>query len=302
MQEESSSSLPWVCPSFNVYSRDKLAEVAANVSDEFWRDSQASTDEPPPVQSSKDDDDGGGGGGDHYEDDFEFYLVRADPDATSVQAGEVFDDGQIRPVFPIFNRDLLLDDGHEKHESSHEVSSIGVPLKNLFIDERDVPSSSSSEADELERVPPGTYCFWSPKAVEESRGGCKKSKSTGSSSKRWRFKDLLRRSNSDGKDAFVFLTPSTTATPAKKREEKSDKTEKGENLKERRNSSEAKATGKVKPKGVAAGEKLSAHEVFYVRNRAMKEGDKRRSYLPYRQDLVGFFANMNGFGKNFPPF
>jgi hypothetical protein len=46
----------------------------------------------------------------------------------------------------------------------------------------------------------------------------------------------------------------------------------------------------------------SAHELFYVQNRAWKEGEKRKSYLPYRQDLVGFFANVNAYGKTFPPF
>ena len=40
----------------------------------------------------------------------------------------------------------------------------------------------------------------------------KKSSPTGSTSKQWRFRDLLRRSNSDDKDSFVFLTPPQKAT------------------------------------------------------------------------------------------
>ena len=60
----------------------------------------------------------------------------------------------------------------------------------------------------------------------------KKSSSTGSASKRRRFRDLLRRSNSEGKDSFVFLTPS-------KREEKADVTDKSDHSKETRNSVDA---------------------------------------------------------------
>ncbi|KAI6686072.1 hypothetical protein NL676_031985 [Syzygium grande] len=38
---------------------------------------------------------------------------------------------------------------------------------------------------------------------------CKKSSLTGPSSKQWRFRDLLCRSNSDGKESLVVLTPSS---------------------------------------------------------------------------------------------
>ncbi|KAK3011268.1 hypothetical protein RJ639_012013 [Escallonia herrerae] len=272
------------CPSFNSYSSDRLAITAAKVTDEL--------EEGYPPEASIDEDD-----------DFEFSLVRGDPDAS---ADEIVYDGQIRPIFPIFNRDLI---GHgDEHQlrdevktGNGEVEATRIPLRNLFIGEREdngPPSSSSSEADELESVPPGTYCVWRPKvaeSVESSPSRCKKSSSTGSASKRWKFRDLLRRCNSEGKDSFVFLTP-------KNKEEKPEGGAKVEHPKERRNSVDYKVAGKAKAKGSAGS---SAHEVFYVRNRAMKEGDKWKSYLPYRQDLVGFFANVNGLGKAakaFPPF
>lgn len=285
MQEETSSSDISICPSFNVYASGKLAEISSQISNQ---------------ESEPGFEDDGDCGDYNYvyddDEDFEFSLVRPDPGETSVLAGEVFCNGQIRPVFPIFNRDLLL----SNYElSDRELSSIQGPMKNILIDERQPPSSSSSEADEWERIKPGAYCVWSPKTAEPSPGRCKKSKSTGSSSssKRWRFiRDLLRRSNSDGKDAYVYLTH-----PGKKIEQKS---EEGESSKARRSSGEVKVAGKVKAKGkgVAAGEKVSAHEAFYVRNRAIKEGDKRRSYLPYKQNLVGFISNVNGLGRSFPPF
>ncbi|KAL8038689.1 hypothetical protein ABFX02_11G124300 [Erythranthe guttata] len=238
----------YVCPSFSSYSSDRLAETAVRVA-----------------------------GGDE---DFEF-------------AEEFFHGaGQIRTVFPVFNRNLLLDGGGGGEastsggENAPVESSVVVPLSRLFIEEdreRDSPPScSSSEADELENIPAGTYCVWRPKLAEPSLPSqCRKSKSTGSASKRWKFRDLLRRSKSDGKDSFVFLHP-------KQQEDKSYKST-------NQTSEKANAKRSSSPGGAAAGApgSPSAHEAFYVRNRAMKEGDKKKSYLPYRQGLVGIFANVN---------
>ncbi|KAH1128776.1 hypothetical protein J1N35_000154 [Gossypium stocksii] len=170
--------------------------------------------------------------------------------------------------FPIFNR----------RDGDNVEQAIRIPLRDLFIGDRDIPfssSSSSSEADELEGLPADTYCVWKPKqSPESSPNSCKKSKSAGSSSssKRWRFiKDLLKRSNSAGNvsssSSFSFLNL--------------DKNE------EKVNEKTAKATTKVK-----RDEKSPAAKSFYVGNKVLKEGDKRRSYLPYRQDLVGIFANI----------
>ncbi|KAI3713220.1 hypothetical protein L1987_71796 [Smallanthus sonchifolius] len=39
------------------------------------------------------------------------------------------------------------------------------------------------------------------------------------------------------------------------------------------------------------------HEQFYVQRRAENEVGKKKSYLPYRKDLLGLFANVNGMGK-----
>ncbi|PQM41744.1 uncharacterized protein Pyn_11453 [Prunus yedoensis var. nudiflora] len=63
-----------------------------------------------------------------------------------------------------------------------------------------------------------------------------------------------------------------------------------------------KTVEKVKGKAKKAETVSSAHEKHYVMNRAKKEEDKRRSYLPYRQGLVGFFTNVNGLSRNVHPF
>ncbi|XP_057983942.1 uncharacterized protein LOC131168489 [Malania oleifera] len=291
MQEE--GPVLALCPSFNNYSSHKMAEVAAKVPEELNLDSKLAEEDDEKLD---------------VDEDFEFSLVRCGSDAGSdaaftVSAEDMFYGGQIRPIFPVFNRDLLLDEGRGLESPTCEVPSIRIPLKKLFFEDQDPPSSSSSEADALERVPPGMYCVWTPKAAEGSPGRCKKSKSTGSSGRRWRLRDLLGRSNSDGKHSFVFLTPTPTSAGGKNKE-KSEKTEKAANLKQRRSSGEFLA-GKAKakmPNGHRNEKLISAHEIFYVKNRALKEGEKRRSYLPYKQDLIGFFAKVNGFSRNSPAY
>ncbi|GFP99723.1 hypothetical protein PHJA_002116400 [Phtheirospermum japonicum] len=236
----------YICPSFSSYSSNRLSEIAGRVA-----------------------------------------AVREDQE---VSVEDFSCDGQIRHVFPVFNRDLLQDSGGEPSAcGGRELleSAVPIPLSKLFIEEDRErvdypPSCSSSEADELENVPEGTYCVWRPKLAESPMPSqCKKSKSTGSASRRWKLRDLMRRSKSDGKDSFVFLTP-------KHKEEKSGKSIEATN----------KADGKLGLRSASGGGgpagSPSAHEAFYVRNKAMKEGEKKKSYLPYRRELVGFFANVNG--------
>ncbi|KAI3464091.1 hypothetical protein Pfo_020754 [Paulownia fortunei] len=285
-------------PSFNCYSNSKLAEIAARVvdefgSDEFYDEFYFERRESLAAQRAEQ----GGisdnlvpeADGDEDDEEFEFAFVTRDSGFSSqISADEIFHNGKIRPVYPVFNRDLLL--GHVKFQNENEkengvrnsVSSNGpkirLPLRKLFIEERETTmttsSSSSSEADDLDRVTAGTYCVWRPKAAaaEEEDGRCKKSSSTGCNSKRWKLKDLLHRSHSDGStDSFVCLTHSNS---------------------ERKNENE----NKVKETPVGGGKVKSAAPSPPPYNR--DGGEKQRSYLPYRQDLVGFFGNANGLSKN----
>ncbi|KAJ8536368.1 hypothetical protein K7X08_034769 [Anisodus acutangulus] len=255
--------------SFNSYSNKNLAEIADRVVEEFKAENETHEDffiadsggfscnENEKEQGNADDD------------EFEFSFIK-ESEILPVAADEIFYNGQIRPIYPIFNRDLLSNNddiingrSHSNSTSEEASARLRLPLRKLFLEEeREANSScSSSEADDLESIPAGTYCVWRPKETEKPDGSCKKSNSTGSS-KRWKFRDLLHRSNSDGKDTFVFLTPL-------KKKEKTTKTDNA-----------PKVTAKLK--GVPA--------MHYVKNGE----ERRKTYLPYRQDLVGFFANMNG--------
>ncbi|XP_022776103.1 uncharacterized protein LOC111317868 [Durio zibethinus] len=223
----------------------------------------------------------------------EFSFVCLNPDGSPISADDVFQNGQIRPVFPLFNQDLLFaDDDSSVFKSEDSNVSLRPPLRKLFVeDSQDTTSSSSPETA-------GPYCEWGRSrrtAEETSPDTCKKSNSTGFS-KLWRFRDLLQRSSSDGKDAFVFLShPTSSSASLVKTEKKNEKDEK--NVAKVEESGEKPKVQKEK-RGKTAS--LSAHEKLYVKNRAMREEDKRRSYLPYRQ--VGFFTNVNGLSRNVLPF
>ncbi|CAA7014343.1 unnamed protein product [Microthlaspi erraticum] len=216
------------------------------------------------------------------EDEFSFASVNAEN--SPITADEAFQDGQIRPVYPLFNRNILFE------QQPEEKSSLRSPIKKLFVE-----SQTAEEEEETE--PMGPYCSWSGRTVEEATPDtCRKSNSTGFS-KLWRFKDLVLRSNSDGKDAFVFLNNGVAGGEKSKSSSSSSsfsnvaamlaggkRTEKGKEQK--------KAEKKLKTK--------SAHERLYMRNRALREEGKRRSYLPYRH--VGFFTNVNGLTRNVHPY
>ncbi|KAL0737693.1 hypothetical protein Bca4012_013903 [Brassica carinata] len=254
-----SASTASFSPSFSTYSGDRLAEIAERVGRDDYKEN-----------------------GD--EEEFEFQT-----DASSSPSG----DGGL--VFPVFDQTLL-----SQTSAAVDVSpeAVMTPLKDLLLrDRNDHPppptyssSSDDDEEDDLDTIPSEIYCSWTPErsAAEMSpSGGCRKSKSTGSSStstwskRRWRIRDLLKRSRSDGKQSLNFLDSSN-------------------NRDEPSSSPSPKTTTTVKKE--KEKEKVSAHERFYLRNKAMKEEDKKRSYLPYKQDLVGLFSNVSRFSKTFPPF
>ncbi|XP_022733618.1 uncharacterized protein LOC111287366 [Durio zibethinus] len=287
-----SSSLS-LSPSFTMYHGTGFSDIDGNFTHDFGVKLQFETDDQNKEQEEKtsnqpeiDEEEEE----EEENEDEEFSFVCLNPDGSPISADDVFQNGQIRPVFPLFNQDLLSadEDGPILKSEEGEVS-LRPPLRKLFVE--DSPATTSSSSSD----PVGPHCEWrrGGRTVEEtSPNTCKKSNSTGFS-KLWRVRDLMHRSSSDGKDAFVFLhhPPSTSSVKTEKKNEKEEK-----NLK-------VKETGEkpmVKKEKSGKTASLSAHEKLYVKNRAMREGDKRRSYLPYGQ--VGFFTNVNGLSRNVHPF
>lgn len=287
MQVMSSKSAVSVHQGSNSCSATELAEIAGKFEEDFSLKLKLNEATENELESLKDEKPLHEEERQVEEEDEEFSFACLNPDGSPITADCIFQDGQIRPFFPLFNRDLLFADDSEAKRSS--VSALRLPLRKVYVEERvQASSASSSEADE----PEGPFCVWERKAVEASPEVCKKSNSTGFSKLR-RFRELLLRSNSDGKDAFVFLNhqnhnnnPSSITESASTKTKKAKESEKGV---------EKKRTPVAKNGGKAP----SAHERLYLSNRAMKEEHKRKSYLPYR---VGFFTYANGLTGNVHPY
>ncbi|URD88934.1 hypothetical protein MUK42_27874 [Musa troglodytarum] len=267
---------------------------------------ESTQQEPPPP------DDGGGDDSDVDvdvdDDDFEFAVVIKDPETgAAIFADEIFADGRIRPIYPVFNRALLDDDrlgssdALAPGEGEENTLALRGTLRRLLIEDRaENPvsassSSSSSAGAELEGIPPGTYCVWAPRSsAAPSPSRCRKSRSTGSSL-RWRLRDLvLGRSHSDGKEKFVFL-----AAEEKKGKETPSRGTKGEAGKSKE--------GATKPRGKGGKatevDVVTAYRIYYGKGgQATGSGAARRSFLPYKKDLVGLFANVNGITRSHHPF
>lgn len=216
------------------------------------------------------------------DDDFEFAFVVGNQEThPSITADEIFSHGQSRPVYPVFNRDLLLADGEEK--------LCRQPLLQLLIEDRNasISDSSSSLDHDLEGIPPGSYCVWKP-GCAQSPGTVRKSSSTGSSRRR-RIRDfVVGRSHSDGKEKFMFFAAEEKTSIEKEA---------------------AVGEGKRKGKEKKATELdlMSAHRMFYgpSSNGSMARSGSatgRKSYLPYKPEIVGFFARVNGISRAHHPF
>lgn len=189
-------------------------------------------------------------------------------------ADEIFENGKIRPTFHAFDQSFIF-----SNENNVAGSPLRAPLKKLFVEQQNsFCSKSSSISKELHNDPSENMTMVE---VTTSKDNCKKSNSTGFS-KSWRFRrDLKTRSNSDGGDAFVFLKP---------------------HIPEKHNEAKIENVPVKKGNGGKRKTTLSAHEKLYMMNKMRKETNRRKSFLPYKQNLVGLFSNVNMFSKNLHPF
>ena len=186
-------------------------------------------------------------------------------------------DGCTVPVYPIF--------GRPPSPPAPETATVRLPLGRLLLEEREFRARQrDEEGGELEGVAPESYCLWAPggqSSAPSSPLRCRKSGSTGSVL-RWRtISDrLVGRSQSDGKEKFVFFSAgsSTGSGPPKQEEEG--------------------AGGRKGDGSVNVGDRGWS---YYGKGGSGGAG-RRRSYLPYKQELVGLFANVSGLRRSYPPF
>ncbi|KAL7618401.1 hypothetical protein Lser_V15G01025 [Lactuca serriola] len=300
-----SSSIVDASPSFNTHSSNNLTDIADRVVQELLRtdngfgddifdfgvdNNRENTGEDEGVMTNTPT----GNLKENVEDapnedeiEFEFPVVCRDSNLFPVSTA----DSQISRSYPLFDRSLLLDvdpnssNGVDASGSEPKPSPAARHSLMMLFREDHSASSSSSEADDLDRISPGTYCVWNPKS--ESHGKHKKSNSISfdNNSKRWKVRDLLKRSYSDDNYSAgkvdIFTPP--IATKQKMNNEKVKKTEKT-----------AKLTSAVDGGGI-----YSKTESNTPVHKAKAGGNRLPPYLPYRPDQQGLYANFTGSSRNF---
>lgn len=192
-------------------------------------------------------------------------------------------DGSIVPVYPIFGRPP------SPPAPAPETATVRLPLGRLLLEERDFRARQRDaeqpppdrEGGELEGVAPESYCLWAPgQSAPASPRVCRKSGSTGSVL-RWRsISDrFVGRSHSDGKEKFVFLSAGSGAGPPNQDE-----------------------SGRKGDGAVSVGDRGRSYYSKGGGGGGGAASGRRRSYLPYKQELVGLFANVSGLRRSYPPF
>ncbi|KAH7666640.1 hypothetical protein IHE45_12G009400 [Dioscorea alata] len=235
-----------------------------------------------------------------------------------ISADELFLNGQIRPMRLASHLQRpqaltpLLDDDEDDDDREGELASgvrgRGLRLRSGSIHRRTrslsplrnprFPWTEDEDEDEPELEPANrasnleTDPDPDPKQIEDpipssASASSSRSSSSGRNSKRWIFlKDLLYRSKSEGrengkeKDRFWL---SISFSPSK----------------EKSKSSPSPAAKRMPPPAPppASSRRPSAHERHYTANRAQAEEMRRRTFLPYRQGLLGCLGiSSRGYG------
>ncbi|KAE9587399.1 hypothetical protein Lal_00004614 [Lupinus albus] len=249
-QHHVSPSLSFRLTSYS--SSETLAEIAARVIEELrWDPHHSIFDGEEPWEN-------GGSVNDNdtnkNDDEFDFSFVPREPNTSPVSADDIFSNGQIKPVFPIFGRTLNDTvspiNNTNQHEQGDEKKRRRIPLRKLMLEEQETSSFSSStdESVDLEDVTEGNYCVWTPQSVGV-KDRKKKISSTGFVSKRWKLRNLVL--GSEGKEKVSKRT-NTVA-----------------------NNSSGDFSDRALVKAVKDGEQI-----------------KIKSFLPYMHGLIGPFAQV----------
>jgi hypothetical protein len=241
--------------------------------------------------------------------EFEFPCFFGGDHGSPALADELFADGRIRPAafYPVFGRrSSSVADGLAPSPAPATERRKRGQLGRLFLEESRAWNSSSSSTGSsastsssstattddydgggIEGAAPESYCVWAPGASAASSPRPprpRKSGSTGSMARWRRVSDLVvGRSHSDGKEKFLFLPANPqTAAPIK-------------------NPATKPNAGAGAKKKTEIGTVAAAHRAAqYGAAKAVSAGTPRRTFLPYREELVGFFANVHGISRSHP--
>ncbi|KAG0451559.1 hypothetical protein HPP92_026170 [Vanilla planifolia] len=225
------------------------------------------------------------------DDDFEFIPSKLKSDPVVTTADEIVSNGRVRPMYPIFDCDLVAEG--EKSGQEEGFPTLGFAICDPSSGPK--PSSSGTETEAKDADRKESLGDWEPRSATLSPDRKWKSNSTGSTgSRRQSIRDLIfGRSRSDGDKKFVTL-------PGKKHEVLRKRYLFRLNPDEK-SAVEAEANNTVKSSiGKERGgmgremDIVTAHRINY-RKASVTNRSLRRSYLPYRHGIVGFFC----FGSSF---
>ncbi|KAE8708260.1 hypothetical protein F3Y22_tig00110348pilonHSYRG00245 [Hibiscus syriacus] len=194
---------------------------------------------------------------DGNDEDFEFNFS-GQLEGASLSADELFDGGKIRPL-----------KSQPCHQSVHKKSRSLSPLRVCDLTlEQEEEEEASSNSQKTTKSNPKSSILSSISFTKVNR--------------KWKLKDLLLfRSASEGRAA--------SKDPLRKYALLSRKVQSDDLRKVSFRSTDS--VGSVSRRGV-----VSAHELHYTANRAVKEEMKKKTFLPYKQGLLGclgFNPGMN---------
>uniref|UniRef100_A0ACD5TC99 Uncharacterized protein n=1 Tax=Avena sativa TaxID=4498 RepID=A0ACD5TC99_AVESA len=250
--------------------------------------------------------------GDHADDDVpeqHAASIDAHDDAASDASDDSFEFAFARPLIQTHSADALADDlfAHGRILPAY------YPVFRRHHPHDDDASASSATAPPS----PDTYCAWAPRSAPGSPArDLPKSASTGQAVHRFRLRDLVgagagSRSHSDGKEKFLFLqqqpspasktkSSKTSAPPAAAAAPAPAQTAK-------KPSSQPKQGKKKGAAAVTEMDMATAHRLFYSKPStaaasAATATTTKKSYLPYRPSIVGFFAAAHGLRPKHHPY
>ncbi|XP_019441194.1 PREDICTED: uncharacterized protein LOC109346217 isoform X2 [Lupinus angustifolius] len=241
-------------------------------------------------------------------------------------ADELFLNGQIRPMKlsthlekPQLLSPLLdLEEGEEHEEEEQDNEIVVVRGRDLRLRDKSMrrrtrsmsPLRNNTHLEWIEKEDNknnnDSYENERDKVVEERTIPCasassSRSSSAGRSSKRWIFlKDFLR-SKSEGRSNNKFWSTISFSPTTKEKKTNNQNVNNTLNSKEEYKESQ-------KTKGNGNRKRPSLHELHYKANRAQAEELRKKTFLPYRQGLLGClgfsskgYGAMNGFARALNP-
>ncbi|PIN08832.1 hypothetical protein CDL12_18589 [Handroanthus impetiginosus] len=259
-----------------------------------------------------------------FEFDFDFSTTLPSTGANSPEsmtsADELFLNGQIRPMklsthlqrpqllAPLIESDDVVDDeqtftrGRDlkfRSGSLRRRTRSMSPMRNttsFHCESDDSKRSSTRDVNNINNT-------GEEKGPQETTPCASRSSSAGRSSKRWVFlKEFLYRSKSEGRSEGYKFWSSLSFSPVKDKK----MAPLTSNRKVKEQTGEGKR-GAVNKKG--AGKRVispSPHELHYTAKRAQAEEMRKKTFLPYRQGLLGClgfssksYGAMNGFARAF---